>query len=121
MFVRMPVPMGVLMGMAVRMSTRMVMVLWLVRIAIGPAFRIEGDFGLGNFGAEALQHVRDDMVASDQDVIGKYLRGQMAVADLPGQRQQMARVAAAHFQQRFRFGDDLDHPPIVQHQPVAMT
>jgi hypothetical protein len=61
------------------------------------------------------------VVAADQDAVCQDLGRQMAVADLPGQGQQMAGVMAAHFVKRFRRSADLDDAAIVEDEPVAMA
>ena len=43
----------------------------------------------------------------------------MAVAEMPGDPNQMLRIVAANFGQRLRRRDHLDQPAIVEHQRVA--
>jgi hypothetical protein len=43
----------------------------------------------------------------------------MPVAEMPGDANQMLRVVATNFQQRFRRRHDLDQPAIFQHQCVT--
>jgi hypothetical protein len=45
----------------------------------------------------------------------------VAIADLPGKRQQMPAVLAPDLEQRFGSGNYLDNAPIVQHQAIAMA
>ena len=45
----------------------------------------------------------------------------MPVAQMPGDAREMQRISAADFQQWFRRGDDLNQPPVFQHQRVATT
>ena len=43
----------------------------------------------------------------------------MAIAEVPGEPDQMLRIAALDFDQRLGRGNDLDQPPVVEHQRVA--
>ena len=45
----------------------------------------------------------------------------MAVAEMPGDPDQMLRIGTPDLGQRFRRGDDLDQPVIVEHQRVATS
>jgi hypothetical protein len=45
----------------------------------------------------------------------------MAVAEMPGDADQMLRIVTANFQQRLRRRHDLDQPAIIEHQRVSAT
>jgi hypothetical protein len=59
------------------------------------------------------------MVAPDPQAACRDLSGQMTVAEMPGDPDQMLRIGAANLDQRLRRRDDLDQPAIVEHQRIA--
>ena len=59
----------VVMGMAVGMRVAVVVVL----LPIGAAFGVERHADMADMGAEALQHVDDDMVVTDEQLLPVYL------------------------------------------------
>jgi len=125
------VAMTVVMGMTVAMVMTIAMIVrgmimrrMVVRIGlrrrmrmaaagIGAAFGIERRFDLDHAGAKALHHRLDDVIAPDTQALGHDLRRQMAVAEMPGEPNQMVRILSANFQQRLRRRDHLDQPVIV--------
>jgi hypothetical protein len=88
-------------------------------IGIGPTFGIEWRFDLDHACAQPLHHRLDDMVTPDTQASRRDLRRQMAVAEMPGDPNQMLRIGAANLGQRLRRRDDLDQPVIVEHQRIA--
>jgi len=88
-------------------------------VGIGAALGVEGCFDLDDPRAKPLQHCLDDVIAPDAQAPGSDLRRQMPVAEMPGEANQMLRVAAADLRQRLRRRDDLDQPAIFEHQRVA--
>jgi hypothetical protein len=62
---------------------------------IGAAFGIERRIDLDHAGAEPLHHRLDDVIAPDPQALGHDLRRQMAVAEMPGDPNQMVRVGAS--------------------------
>jgi hypothetical protein len=112
---------GVIMGMImrrmiVRLASRRVCV---ATTLIGTTFGIEWRFDLDHARAQSLHHRLDDMVAPDTQAARRDLRRQMAVAEMPGDPNQMLRIGAAYLGQRLRCRDDLDQPVIVEHQRIA--
>src|SRR6056297_1437879 len=67
---------------------------------IGAAFRMEGRLRRAGVGAEASEHLHDDVVVADADGLAQDLRGQVAVAQVPGDAQQLLG----------RFRTDVDDP-----------
>ena len=59
------------------------------------------------------------MVAPDPQRLGRDLRRQMAIAEVPGQPDQMLRITALDLDQRLGGGDDLDQPAVLEHQRIA--
>jgi hypothetical protein len=80
---------------------------------------IERRFDLDHAGAEAAHHLLDHVVAADAQTLGHDLHRQMAVAEMPGDADEMHGIAGADFEQRLGRGDHLDQPPVLQHQRVA--
>jgi hypothetical protein len=88
-------------------------------IGIGAAFGIEWRLDLDHARAEPLHHRLDDMVAPDPQAPRGDLGRQMAVAEMPGDPNQMLRITAPDLGQRLRRRDHLDQPAVVQHQRIA--
>ena len=109
------------MGIAVRrvVVRRMVRRVRVAAFGIGAAFGIERRFDLDHARAQSLHHRLDDMVAPDPQAARGDLRRQMAVAEMPGDPDQMLRISAADLDQRLRRRDNLNQPGIVEHQRVA--
>ena len=70
--------------------------------AIGAGFRIEELDDRARRGAKTVQHRCDHMIVADQDAIRLDLRFEMTIADMPGERCQMASIARTDFEQSFR-------------------
>jgi hypothetical protein len=88
---------------------------------VGAAFGIERRLDLGHARAEPPDHLLDDVIAPDAKTLGHDLGRQMAVAEMPGDPDQMVRIRAANFNQRLRRRDHLDQPAVVEHQRIAAT
>jgi len=88
---------------------------------IGAAFRIERRFDLNQAGPQTLHHRFDHVVAPDAQAACGDLRRQVTIAEMPGDANQMLRIAAADFHQRLRRRHDLDQPAILKHQCIAST
>jgi hypothetical protein len=89
------------------------------RLRIRPALGIERRLDLDDAGAQPLHHRLDDMIAPDAQTLRHDLGRQMAVAEMPGDPDQMQRIGAADLDQRLGGRDHLDQPVILQHQRVA--
>ena len=91
----------------------------LAAAGIGATFRIERRFDLDDPCPQPLHHRFDDVIAPDPQPPSRYLRRQMAVAEMPGDTDQMLRVLAADLDERLGRRHDLDQPVIVEHQRVT--
>jgi hypothetical protein len=100
----------------VRLTVRRVRV---ASFGIGAAFGIEWRFDLDHAGAQSLHHRLDDVIAPDPQAARGDLCRQMAVAEMPGDPNQMLRISAADLDQRLCRRDDLNQPVIVEHQRIA--
>jgi len=104
--------MGVRVGFGMRMSMRlgmgMRMSLGMTGIGVGAAFGIERRLDLDHARAEPLHHRLDDVVAPDPQRLGHDLGGQMTVAEMPADPDQMMRIGPANFEQWLGGGDHLD-------------
>jgi hypothetical protein len=85
---------------------------------IGTTFRIERRFDLDDARAQPLDHGLDHVIAPDAQTPRRDLRRQMAIAEMPGDPNQMLRVPASDFDQRLRRCHDLNQPAIVKHQRI---
>ena len=86
---------------------------------IGAAFGIERRLDLDDAGPEPFHHRLDDVIAPDPQAFRHDLGRQMAVAEMPGDPNQVLRILSTNFEQRFRRRHDFDQPVIVEHQRVA--
>ncbi|GIQ72021.1 hypothetical protein BraRD5C2_04570 [Bradyrhizobium sp. RD5-C2] len=59
------------------------------------------------------------MIPANAQALRHDLRRQMAIAEMPGDPDQMMRIAAADFRERLRSSDHLDEAAVFQHQRVA--
>ena len=110
--------------MIMRPMMRMIIVPLFASVAmaatgIGAAFGIEWRFDLNHPRAQALHHGFDDMIAPDPQPLADDLGRQMAVAEVPGDPDQMMRIDAPDLEQRLRRRDHFDQPAIVEHQRIT--
>jgi hypothetical protein len=111
------VVMVIMRGVAVRIGLRRCRLTAGVSATLG----IERRFDLDHACTQTLHHRLDDVIAADAQAFGRDLRRQMAVAEMPGDPDQMVRVRRSDFEQRLRRCHDFDQPVIVEHQCVAAT
>ena len=90
-----------------------------VTARVRAAFGIERRLDLDDARAQPLHHRLDDVIPADAQAFRHDLRRQMAVAEMPGDPNQMQRIGAADFEQRLRGRDHLDQPAVFQHQRIA--
>jgi hypothetical protein len=88
-------------------------------LGIGPAFGIERRLDLDHPRAKPLHHGFDDVIAADAQGFGHELRRQMAIAEVPGDADEMVRIVAADLEQRLGCRDHFDQPSVLQHQRIA--
>jgi hypothetical protein len=91
------------------------------RPRIRATLRIERRLDLDDARAQSRHHRLDDVVPADAQSLGHDLRRQMAVAEVPGDANQMQRIGPPDLDQGFCGCDHLDQPVILQHQRVAAT
>jgi hypothetical protein len=89
-------------------------------VMVGPTLRLEWAFDLDYLGAKPSEHVGDDVILADAQPFRPDLGFQMPVAKMPGQPHLVQPIAALDLEQRLRFSDDLDQPPIFEHIRIAM-
>lgn len=88
-------------------------------LRIGAALGIERRLDLDDARAEPLHHRLDDVVAADAQALRHDLGRQMAVAEMPGDADQVQRIGTADFDQRLGGSYHLDQPSVFQHQRVT--
>ena len=103
------------MCMCMRVGFRRMGVTARVRAALG----IERRLDLDDARAQPFHHRLDDVIAADAQAFRHDLGRQMAIAEMPGDPDQMQRIGAADFEQRFRGGHNLDQPPVFEDQRIA--
>ena len=105
----------------VAMMTMLLAMLVAMRLMmVGPTLRLERAFDLDHLGAKPSEHVGDDVIVADAQPFRPDLGFEMPVAKMPGQPHLVQPIAALDLEQRLRFGDDLDQPPIFEHISIAM-
>ena len=90
-------------------------------IPVCTAFGIECGACFTHACAQPLKHCPDNRVLADQDTVFFDLGSQMPVADLPGQNQQMTRIAGGYFIEILGFGLHLDDPSIIEDKTFSVT
>ena len=90
-----------------------------VTARVRPTFGIERRLDLDDARAQPLHHRLDDVIAADAQAFWHDLGRQMAVAEMPGDPNQMQRIGAADLDQRLRGRDHFDQPSVFQHQRIA--
>src|SRR5690606_8737129 len=70
--------------------------------------------------AEPDEHGADDVIAPDEQTVVLELRGQVPVADMPGEADEMGPIAAGDFIERLARGLDADAAAIAQMQRIAI-
>ena len=103
------------------MALGIAMMMGSVRAAIRPSFGVEYRFHLGYLRAQPFQHLADHVIAADQQPVRLDLCRQVTIADLPGQREEVATIPAAHFMKALGLRTHLDYGAIGKEQSVAVT
>ena len=88
-------------------------------LRIGAALGIERRFDFDDARAQSFHHRLDDMIPADAQALRHDLGRQMAVAEMPGDADEMQGIGAADLDQRFGRRDHFDEPAVFQHQRVA--
>ena len=89
------------------------------RLRIRAALGIERRLNLDDARAQSLHHRLDDVIPADAQALRHDLRRQMAVAEMPGNANQVQRIGAPNLDQGLGGRDHLDQPAILQHQRIA--
>lgn len=109
-----------MMVMLVLVPRRMrVMVRRFLFTVVSATNRIEPGLDVLNPCAQFFKHVADDRIAADENMIADNLRGQMAIAYMPGQMEQVIAVPPVYTIERFGLRKHLDAPAIAQAQDVT--
>ncbi len=103
-----------------RMGTIMVVVMPSATGGIGAAHGHEGRADIRHRGAERLEHGADYVITQDQNAILTDLRGEMPVADMPSQLEQVNDIPRPDVKQVFLGGPDQNAGAVIQHQCIAM-
>src|SRR6185369_7719627 len=89
------------------------------RLRISAALGIERRLDLDDARTQSLHHRLDDVIPSDTQAFWHDLRRQMAVAEMPGNANEMQRIGAPDLDQGLGCRHYLDQPTVLQHQCVA--
>lgn len=92
-----------------------------VTARIGTAFGIERRLDLDDARAQPLHHRLDDVIAANAQALRHDLRRQVAIAEMPGDPNQMQGIDAPDLDQRLGSRDHLDQTAVFEHQRIAAT
>jgi hypothetical protein len=99
-----------------------IVVVVLVRAGgIGAGFGIEWGFDVIDMAAEEHNHLLDDMVGTDADALAEQLDGEVPVAEVPGDADEVGFVVGVDFEEFFGAGEDADDSPVGQAQTVSVA
>ena len=70
--------------------------------------------------ALGVQHVDEYMIIEDVDRLRGYLGGNMPIADVPGERQEVEPRPCAHLHDLFGRRTNLDEPARLKQDPIAV-
>ncbi len=113
---------GVIVLMAVAMMIVRIAVLMIMEAAfIGATLGIERRLDLDHARAQSPDHGFDDVVPADAQALCHDLRRQMPVAEMPGDADQMLRIARPDLEQRLGRRHHFNQSSILQHQRIAAT
>src|SRR6185312_8808079 len=120
MMIMVVVVMVVTVCMVMASMMRMIIMRMAMRGAgIGAAFGIKRRLDLDDARAQSLHHRLDHMIAADAQSLRHELRRQMAIAEMPGDPDQVMRIGPFDLEQRLGRGDHLDQPAVIEHQRVT--
>lgn len=87
---------------------------------VGAAFRLERRLDEGDAGAETARHLLQHRVSGDADAIGQKLRGDVTVAEMPGQAGEMMGIPRHDLGHRLLGRHHGDDPAVVKPDAVAV-
>src|SRR5688500_9851468 len=87
---------------------------------IRAGFRIERRFDRRDFGAEARGHFFQHVIVPDEQPLAHDLHIGVAVAEMPGQADELRSRRSAKLKQWLGLADDSYDRPILKHEPVAV-
>ncbi|AKK24635.1 hypothetical protein MB84_27745 (plasmid) [Pandoraea oxalativorans] len=88
-------------------------------LAVGPLNRMEGRHDIGDRRAQPFEHGLDDVVAEYQNSLSLDRRGQVTIADVPGQLDKMQRISRGDAVERLVERPDSDARIVVEQQLVT--
>ena len=93
----------------------------LTPLGVGAGFGVEGGFDDVDVAAEVFDHFLDDVVAADADLVADELHREVAVAEVPGDADELGVGMGVDFGERFGAGADADELAAVGLQGVAVA
>ena len=110
-----------IMMMFVPMHTAMRVAVIVIVLAVRAAFGIERLADRANLGAEAFQHVDDDVIVADQETLALDRDRQVAIAEMPGEPREGTRIGGFHLDQLLLRRDDTHETTAFEREPVAIA
>lgn len=111
---------GLIMSMIVVIIVPVVRMTMMRVHLVGAAFRLERRVDHRHLGAERLEQFFGRRRAQRAHAVRQQLHGDVAIAEMPGDARQRRNIGGPRFDQRFRFGDDLDEAAVVERDDVVV-
>lgn len=94
-------------------------VLMIIGVPVRAAFGLEHRADRFERGAEAAQHVLQDMIAADAQGVPDDLHLGVPIAGMPSEPRQRGRIGCGYFDQRLRLPVDTDDRSIIEDEAVT--
>jgi hypothetical protein len=107
--------------MAVGVSVVIVIAVIRVAMGVGAAFRLERLLDVAHGRAETADHLLDDVIAANEQAVGRDCRRQVAVADMPGDARQRDRVGGNDLGERLGRGPYRHNATVLEKECVAVV
>jgi hypothetical protein len=83
--------------------------------------RLEGGLNMGDEPAETDSHLFKYMIAADAHLIAENLQARVAIAQVPGQAEEIKRVCTFDLGEPFKTAAHAHDRPILEHETVAVA
>src|SRR5215472_1034266 len=104
----------------VRRRDRLVLMVVVVCVSISAMLRIERRLDRGEPRAEAAQHVFQHAIAPDAQRVADNLHLGVAIADVPGEPDELLRACGGDLEQRLRLAGHAHDGAVLEHEAVAV-
>jgi hypothetical protein len=88
--------------------------------AVSSAFGLKRSLHANKIRSEAAEHVLDHMVGPNAQNLVPNFSGQMSIPQMPGKTHKLIGIRMPDFDNQLRRGPNLEPPPIIQLQAIAI-